>query len=50
MFDSDIITKHGMDYMYDIVEIPSWNHLFQAKFLVPHEEELWEFYYSIELA
>ncbi|KAK4730166.1 hypothetical protein R3W88_023154 [Solanum pinnatisectum] len=48
VFDPDIITKHGMNSLYDIVEIQSWTHLFQTKSPVLHEEEVREFYYNIE--
>ncbi|KAK4721754.1 hypothetical protein R3W88_011987 [Solanum pinnatisectum] len=40
VFDPDITTKHGMDSLYDLVEIQSWTHLFQIKSLVLHEEKV----------
>ncbi|KAG5605623.1 hypothetical protein H5410_027115 [Solanum commersonii] len=48
VFDPDIITKHGMNSLCDLMEIQSWTHLFQIKSLVLHEEEVREFYYNIE--
>ncbi|KAG5605063.1 hypothetical protein H5410_026555 [Solanum commersonii] len=48
VFDPDIITKHGMNSLYDLVEIQSWTHLFQTKSHILHEEEVREFYYNIE--
>ncbi|KAG5624939.1 hypothetical protein H5410_010157 [Solanum commersonii] len=48
VFDLDTITKHGMNSMYDLVEIQSWTHLFQTKSLVSHKEEVREFYYNIK--
>ncbi|KAH0749110.1 hypothetical protein KY290_028342 [Solanum tuberosum] len=36
VFDPDIITKHGMNSLYDLVEIQSWTHLLQTKSLVLH--------------
>ncbi|KAH0633287.1 hypothetical protein KY284_036073 [Solanum tuberosum] len=50
VFDLDIITKPGMDSLYDLVEIQSWTHLFQIKSPVLHEEEVRESYYNIEFA
>lgn len=38
MFNMDIIHKPGMDSLYDLVEIPSWSHLFKTKSPVLHEE------------
>ncbi|KAH0658776.1 hypothetical protein KY289_027524 [Solanum tuberosum] len=40
VFDPDIITKHGMNSLYDLVEIQSCTHLLQTKSPVLHEEEL----------
>ncbi|KAH0664993.1 hypothetical protein KY285_026199 [Solanum tuberosum] len=48
VFDLDIITKHGMNSLYDLMEIQSWTHLFQTKSPVLHDEEVREFYYNIE--
>ncbi|KAH0665471.1 hypothetical protein KY285_026677 [Solanum tuberosum] len=31
VFDPDIITKYGMNSLYDLVEIQSWTYLFQTK-------------------
>ncbi|KAG5611590.1 hypothetical protein H5410_022871, partial [Solanum commersonii] len=39
VFNLDIITKHGMNSLYDLVEIQSWTHLFMTKSPVLHEEE-----------
>lgn len=47
MFNMDIIHKPGMDSLYDLVEIPSWSHLFKTKSPVLHEEKMREFYYNI---
>ncbi|KAH0739679.1 hypothetical protein KY290_038384 [Solanum tuberosum] len=48
VFDPDIITKHGMNSLYDFVEIQSWTHLFQTKSLILNGEKVREFYYNIE--
>ncbi|KAH0738358.1 hypothetical protein KY290_037063 [Solanum tuberosum] len=48
VFDPDIITKHGMNSLHDLVEIQSWTHLFQTKSPVLHEEKVRKFYYNIE--
>ncbi|KAH0664565.1 hypothetical protein KY284_029496 [Solanum tuberosum] len=48
VFDPDIITKHRMNSLYDLVEIQSCTHLLQTKSPVLHEEEVREFYYNIE--
>ncbi|KAG5606943.1 hypothetical protein H5410_028435 [Solanum commersonii] len=48
VFDPDIITKHLMDSLHDLMKIQSWTHLFQTKSPALHEEEVCEFYYNIE--
>ncbi|KAH0666114.1 hypothetical protein KY285_027320 [Solanum tuberosum] len=48
VFDPDIITKHGMNSLYDLVEIQSWTHLLQTKSPILHVEEVRNFYYNIE--
>ncbi|KAG5582876.1 hypothetical protein H5410_053503, partial [Solanum commersonii] len=48
VFYPDIITKHRMDSLHDLMEIQLWTHLFQTKSPVLHKEEVREFYYNIE--
>ncbi|KAG5609883.1 hypothetical protein H5410_021164 [Solanum commersonii] len=50
VFDPDIITKLGMDYLCDLVEIQSCTHLFKIKSHVLHDEDVREFYYNVEFA
>ena len=48
IFDMGIITLPCMDSLHDMVEIQSWLHLFNRKSPILHEEEVREFYYSIQ--
>ncbi|KAH0783988.1 hypothetical protein KY290_003586 [Solanum tuberosum] len=50
VFDTEILTKPGMDSLADLVELQSWTHLFMTKFPVLHEEQVREFYYNVEFA
>ncbi|KAG5590626.1 hypothetical protein H5410_041140 [Solanum commersonii] len=50
VFDTDILTKPGMDSLSDLVEIQLWTHLFRTKSHVLHEDQVQEFYYNVEFA
>ncbi|KAH0742996.1 hypothetical protein KY290_030989 [Solanum tuberosum] len=50
VFDTEILTKPGMNSLVDLMELQSWTHLFMTKFPVLHEEQVREFYYNVEFA
>ncbi|KAH0748684.1 hypothetical protein KY290_027916 [Solanum tuberosum] len=50
VFDTEILTKPGMDSLADLVELQSWTHMFMTKSHVLHEEHIQDFYCNVEFA
>lgn len=43
VFDTDILTKLGMETLFDVVFIQEWNHLFEPPAPYLHEPEVYDF-------